>query len=117
MTPDESCDLLKEWRDCGHRTRVVKSVNIGNRTQPPLKVRILEWRRDDESRARPPDGGCVWVASHRRALPRFADLRPGITWHSSVFASGMGLLICGLWVRFPPGSPRCLENPSSFASA
>jgi hypothetical protein len=37
----------------------VKSLDIGNRSLSPLKVKILDWRRDDEGRASPPDGVAI----------------------------------------------------------
>jgi hypothetical protein len=49
--------------------------------------------------------GGAWVAFLCRAMARSAHLQSEIPSISSVFDYGMGLLICGLWVRFPPGSP------------
>ena len=44
-------------------------------------------------------------ASIRLDMTCPADFRRTIARISSVFDSAKGLLICGLWVRFPPGSP------------
>ena len=50
--------------------------------------------------------GCAGVASICFALPQSAHRIIKIIRISSVFADRNPLLICGLWVRFPPGSPR-----------
>src|SRR4051812_32357212 len=49
--------------------------------------------------------GCAGVASRRRAMHSFADLALEIIGIWPVFGRLRGLLICGLKVRFLPGSP------------
>jgi hypothetical protein len=61
--------------------------------------------------------GCAGVAARCVALPRPAHEAIKIIRISAAFCRPDGLLICGLWVRFPPGSPlfhqHSLTAPSS----
>src|SRR5713226_5545726 len=61
-------------------------------------------------------GGCAGVAARCRALPRFAHLARKIIRIPSVFEDAIGLLICGLKVRFLPGSPFSSKDLVSFSS-
>jgi hypothetical protein len=60
---------------------------------------------EDQEPLEVPAGLPVASGLRRRALPHFADLTRQIIRISPVFEGVLGLLICGLKVRFLPGSP------------
>jgi len=62
------------------------------------------------------NSGDAWVTSIGVATPRSAHLSCKIIRISSVFDFSKGLLICGLRVRFPPGSPLSSANFGSSGS-
>ncbi len=57
--------------------------------------------------------GCAGVAARCVALPRPAHRALKIIRISAVFCGWDRLLICGLWVRFPPGSPAFARLPAN----
>ena len=68
------------------------------------------WRRRDLVLGARCISGDAWVTSFCRGMVRFAHLAGKIIRIWPVFVWRNGLLICGLWVRFPPGSPRLKPN-------
>src|SRR5688572_21719243 len=88
----------------------VKSLDIGHRSRSPLKARVLEWRHDDESGARPPDGVAIqgdsagWRGRQQDSVPApDVPLRPGED--------------CGLSAAFSPAVARGISGaPNSRAS-
>jgi hypothetical protein len=61
--------------------------------------------------------GDAWVTSFCRGMVRFAHLAREIIRIWPVFAWWNGLLICGLWVRFPPGSPLIPKDLATLPPA
>src|SRR5439155_10568522 len=59
----------------------------------------------EKARQRTSFPGCAWVASGCRGLQPSATSRNEVVRFSSVFVCPIGLFICGLTVRFRPGSP------------
>ena len=95
-----------------------------SRVREPARARVpsagnhvrskTRWRKGAVSGSLPT--GAVWVPS---AAARCHVLQTqSAEWlNSSVFLRGrMGLLICGLWVRFPPGSPLRSNHLAQFGS-
>jgi hypothetical protein len=78
-----------------------------------IRTRTRSGKRGATVLLRGPRAGAVWVTSRCRALLHSAHLALKIVRISSVFACLDRLLICGLTVRFRPGSPAF---PKKFAA-
>ena len=95
----------------------------GTREEPRRLIRDVSaigngFIRGRANQAKSANGrGAVWVTSICRSLPHSAHLIEEIIRISNVFEDGRGLLICGLGVRFPPGSPKFVNKSDDLRSA